>query len=121
MEASEAVSILQCLADGVDPSTGEVYADDDPYQRPQTIRALFLAIKALERYEERQKRERTLPENAGKPWISAEDALLCQRFDAGMTIRELSQQHKRTNGSIQSRLVKLGKIEPYSQPEAKNL
>lgn len=32
-----------------------------------------------------------------------------------MTIRDLSQEHKRTNGSIRSRLVKLGRIEVYPQ------
>lgn len=55
MEASRAVVILQCLAGGVDPNTDEVYSEDSPYQKPQTIRALFLAVKALERYEKSSK------------------------------------------------------------------
>lgn len=113
MEASQTVCILKRLAEGVDPDTGEIFADDSPYQKPSTIRALFLALKALERYDERQKRERSLPANAGKPWTSTEDKLLCDHSDAGHTIREISLEHNRTSGSIQARLEKLGKIELF--------
>ncbi len=115
MQTSEALKIIQALADGVNPITGEVFLDDSPHQHPQIIRALFAAAKSLEKLEkneERQKRERDLPENAGKAWDAEEDKLLCAGFDAGMTIIQLAQKHKRTNGSIQSRLVRLGKIEP---------
>ena len=53
MEACEAVKIVQTLADGVDPHTGSVFPLNSPYQHPQTIRALFLAAKALEHFEGR--------------------------------------------------------------------
>jgi len=42
MEASQAIVILRCLADGVDPYTGEVYPDDSPYQNVEITRALYL-------------------------------------------------------------------------------
>ncbi len=63
MEKFEASQILQGLADGIDPDTGEVFPDDSPYQRPKTIRALFVAIRAIEsllvqEQQEQQKRSK---------------------------------------------------------------
>jgi len=81
MEASQAVRVLQALADGIDPSTGEVLPEDNPCQRPQVIRALFLAVRALEcspqmTSQQVQNRERNLPPNAGKAWTVPEDEML---------------------------------------------
>jgi len=52
-----------------------------------------------------------LPERAGRPWGDKEDELLAKRFDDGVDIKKLAIKHKRTRGAIESRLVKLGKIE----------
>ncbi len=115
MEPSEALRIIQSLIDGIDPCTGEVFPDDCPYQQPSILRALFIAVRALERLEERQKREQRLPENAGKAWNESEDRMLCIEFESGLTIMQLAQKHRRTSGAIQSRLEKLGKIAPRVQ------
>ncbi|MFC5597078.1 HRDC domain-containing protein [Deinococcus cellulosilyticus] len=48
MDSKEALRILQLLADGVDPHSGEVFEDTSPYQHPQVVRALFHAGRALE-------------------------------------------------------------------------
>ena len=111
MHTSDALKIIQALADGVDPITGETLPDSNPCQHPQVVRALFVAVTALEKIEDRQKRNSLLPSNAGKPWDADEDKRLCVSFDAGMPIGQLAKRHQRTYGSIQSRLVKLGKIE----------
>lgn len=58
MEVSNAIQIVQALADGVDPHTGEAFPDNSPYQHPQTVRALFTAVKALEFYRDAQVRRR---------------------------------------------------------------
>ena len=109
MQIPQALKILRGLADGVDPYTGEVLPKTSPYQNPDTIRAIFRAISALEKNWARAK-EKHLPENAGKPWNEKEDALLCRGFDAGKSITALAVLHKRTEGAIQSRLMKHGKI-----------
>lgn len=75
MEISEAIKVLQALANGVDPHTGEVFPPDSPYQNPQVIRALFLALRALEGRRENKQSKRNLPENAGKPWDASEAEL----------------------------------------------
>ena len=113
MNATEALHILRALADGVDPQTGEEFPGDSPYQNPQIVRALFRSIAALEEAEEKEtrKRENKLPGNAGKAWDAAEDKTLGAEFEAGISIRELAQKHERTEGAIQSRLVRLGKVQ----------
>jgi len=58
----------------------------------------------------RCKRQRSLPENAGNPWTTEEDNLLIEQFDKGLTVMEMAGHHKRTEGAIKSRLLKLGKI-----------
>ena len=49
MEQAQALAIVKSLANGVDPESGEVFPADGAYQRPQTVRALFAAVEALER------------------------------------------------------------------------
>ena len=110
MEITKTLEIVKALSQGVDPHTGEIYPADSPYQHPNTIRALFQAINALEKMHERSKRQKSLPENAGKAWSTEEDNLLIEQFDKGMPVKELSRDHKRTEGAIKSRLLKLGKI-----------
>lgn len=110
MELGKALEIIKALSDGTDPLTGEIFPPNSPFQHPNTVRALFKAIDALERMQERKKRQKSLPENAGNPWYEEEDKLLIDQFDKGVSVTELSRNHGRTKGAINSRLVKLGKI-----------
>ncbi len=113
MEVSKSLRMVRCLAEGVDPTTGEVLSPDSPCQHPDVVRSRFAAAAALEKSEQRQSRARSLPENAGRPWNPEEDKRLCECYAGGKTIRELSRQHGRTQGAIQSRLIKLGQLPPY--------
>ena len=118
MEKQAALHILQALAQGTDPHTGETFPGTSPYQHPDTVRALFLAIQGLT--EPASARARTsphaAPNNAGKPWNDDEDKLLADGFDAGRSIAELAEEHQRTRAAIQARLVRLGKVEPPADP-----
>ncbi len=115
MNTSETTKILKTLADGVDPYTGKVFSEDSPYQHPQVMRALFTTIRILEDVEDRERRKKPQPSNAGKPWDCTEDEQLSVSFDGGTPIKELVQIHGRTAGAIQSRLVRLGKIKLPNQ------
>jgi hypothetical protein len=64
----------------------------------------------LRKIHSRQIRQETLPENAGKPWTEEEDNRLISHYDIGKSIKEISEEHKRTEGAIKSRLLKLDKI-----------
>src|SRR5512145_2404330 len=110
MDTDRMIEILKLLSDGIDPFTGEIFPDNSPYQHPDTVRALFKAIEALRKIQTRQVRQRDLPENAGNPWSEEEDNQLTSSYDGGKSIKELSEQHKRTEDALKSRLLKLGKI-----------
>ena len=113
MERPAAVQILQALAQGVDPHTGECLPASGPYQHPDTVRALFHALEALTTAPATRLRPgpQAAPSNAGKPWSEAEDAALAAAFDAGQTVAAIAERHGRTRAAIQARLVRLGKIE----------
>jgi hypothetical protein len=48
MQHSHAIRILHALANGIHPATGERFAGDSPYQHPDTVRAMFHSIRAIE-------------------------------------------------------------------------
>ena len=114
MDNQQALEIIGALATGVDPFTGEVFSDDSIFQNPETVRALFMAARALEDSGDANRpnaADRDRPAAAGKPWSVEEDRWLAAAFDAGQTRKQLTQTHQRTAGAIRSRLVKLGKLE----------
>ena len=120
MEKAAALKILQQLADGTDPHTGKAFGADSPYQHPDTVRALFVALRALDAPAATTTpagKQRTAapaenaPSNSGKPWSDDEDKALAAAFDAGKQILELATAHQRSRFAIEVRLAKLGKIE----------
>jgi len=108
MNASEALAVLQLLADGTDPVTFKPLDVKCSINDPMVVRALFAATGVLEKQARAEKRNSRLPKNAGKPWNEEEDNELIQNFNEGKNIGELSEVHKRTIGSIRSRLLKHG-------------
>jgi hypothetical protein len=111
MQLDAALPILQALADGVNPLTGEAYPGDSPYAEPRTLRALYSAVDLMQREIEREKRREKLPANFGKPWGPEEDKQLADDFDAGITLPDIARRRLRTMSSVRLRLEKLGKIE----------
>ncbi|HLE66568.1 MAG TPA: hypothetical protein VI730_05415 [Burkholderiales bacterium] len=110
MNQSEALGIVRSLANGVDPASGEVFPAESPYQRAETVRALFVAAQALERSERYSRRQADLPAKAGQPWSEDEDRRLLAAFDTGRGLAELSAAHERTQTGIRARLVKYGRL-----------
>lgn len=97
------LEMLQALAAGTDPVTGEVFPADSPYNQPEIIRALFFAINQLEALADK--------DNQGLAWNEHEDELLAQRFREGIKITQLAKLHSRTYGAIKARLIKLGLLQ----------
>jgi hypothetical protein len=115
MDDARALAILSALANGVHPATGEVFPADSPYQDPDVIRALYVALRRMEgRAFDRRRPENGAdkPANAGKPWAPPEDSALLSAFDSGLTLEMLAQQHGRTSAGIRARLEKHGRLEP---------
>lgn len=112
MDLQRAKEILAILADGIDPVTGEVLPAEDSCNHPEVIRALHTILSDK---KSEHKSARSLPENAGKPWTSEDDAILCEMYDRGDSPKSMSSFFKRTSGSIAARLVRLGKITERAQ------
>ncbi len=108
MDRQRAKEILAALADGVNPVTGEVLSADDCCNQAEVVRALYTAVQALEQPVFRQK---AAPVNAGKPWTQTELDKLNDEFDRGMNISAIAQEHGRSKGSIEAKLVQLGKMD----------
>ena len=116
MEIQAARQIIDTLAQGVHPVTGEVMPDDSPYNAPPVIRALVAASRALEgkrKAPDRTERiARVQPSNQGKPWSPEDDARLEAAYAAGADLKQVAQELGRSQFGIESRLVKLGKLPP---------
>lgn len=115
MDILRATEILKGLADGVDPLTGELLPDQSVCNQAEVVRAFHCILRELEWGQQRRERKKKLPENAGKPWKQEDDDVLIQMFDQGCSKREIQGYFKRTEGSITSRLVRLGKINEREQ------
>lgn len=102
MDIIRAREIVSMLADGVDPTTGEVLPKESVYNAPEVIRALHTLLEAT--------RVVDLPpnRNAGKPWTDIEDDKLRDEFAAKISISDIAKEHGRTTGAIESRLDRLG-------------
>src|SRR5687768_10556601 len=111
MELQAAHQIIDTLAQGVHPVTGEAMPDDSPYNAPPVIRALHTVARALEGEPsaEDSSRSRRVP-NAGKPWSAADDSALETAFDAGIPVKQVAQELGRTAFAVEQRLIKIGKV-----------
>ena len=115
MEKEQTLRILNALANGVHPATGEKFAADGPYQHPDTVRALFEAMHAVESTAAASPAAPGKPafpqSGAGSRWSAEEEERLAGGFDAGRTVDELARAHNRSRAAIEARLVRLGKMD----------
>ena len=109
MELHSARRMVDMLAQGIHPVTGEAMPDDSPYNAPPVIRALFAVSRAL---DGPPRPRRAAPANAGKPWREEDDAKLAMAFDQGVPLQQLMNELARTRFSVEARLVKLGRVAP---------
>lgn len=122
MNLSEATAIVESLANGIDPVSGQPLPEPGPYHHPRVIRALFAVLQQARRASEghastRQKAGSLvgasgLCDRTGKPWTAEEDEQLIAEFHAAVDFRDMATMHSRTRGAIISRLTKLGEIQP---------
>jgi len=115
MDKEHTLRILNALANGVHPATGEKFAADGPYQHPDTVRALFEAMRAVEGAAAASPAAAGKPafpqSGAGSRWSAEEEERLAGGFDAGKTVDELAYAHNRSRAAIEARLVRLGKMD----------
>ena len=110
MSPQQAKMIVESLANGIDPDTGEILSDKGLLNNPEVTRALFVASKALDQMAKRKARQTSLPENVGQSWSEAEEKELLVEFDGGLPVTDIAAKHGRTKGAITSRLARFGRI-----------
>jgi len=116
MEREQTLRILNALASGVHPATGEKFGPDSPYQHPDTVRALFEAVRAVDASQPpaaaAAERKPAFPQSgAGSRWTAEEEQRLVAAFDSGQSVDALARAHNRSRASIEARLVRLGKLD----------
>ena len=118
MELQQARAVLETLAQGIHPVTGELMDAYGPYNEPTVIRALFTVAQALNGGERKAPKDpaerRPAAPNQGKPWAAEDDAKLDAAFAAGADLKPLAQELGRTTFALEARLVKLGRLPPRS-------
>lgn len=108
-----AIEIMDHLANGVNPFTGEILPNDFLYQHPDIIRTFHSALKCLEAEKKRRKNLSRKPDNHGKAWGEAEETTIKDLFKSGNSIKDISKKTGRTDFSIRARLVKMGLIDTF--------
>ena len=119
MELQIARQIIDTLAQGIHPVTGEVMPEDSPYNAPPVIRALFAMSQALGATASGTKAQRELPSNAGKPWHPQEDGKLESAFAAGIAIKQIAQSLHIALSTVKCHVrAILGKFDAESRTQA---
>lgn len=109
MDQKTAFSIIDALANGTDPITGECFLENSPYNHPDVIRALFFVLrnqstkKSPKKSQEEKQQEnlaKGLPMNYGLPWTEECVELVIQQFKSDLPIETIADNVARKPNSI---------------------
>jgi len=115
MELTQTRYIVKTLAQGVHPSTGEVFPPESPYNDPEVIRALFSILEIVKQsktprksIEERRQQNLELgrPGNTGLPWTEDDRATVKSGFLDGMTVDKLAANLERSSAAIVAEVIR---------------
>lgn len=107
MDIVRAKEIISALAEGVDPTTGEVLPDNSICNKGEIVRAFYAVLKHLDD----KKPKKNLPANAGKPWSKEDEDLLVSLYRSDTPKKDICTSLQRSETGVAARLVHLGVIE----------
>lgn len=108
MSNQSPAEVLNALAKGVDPASGEVLDATGIWQQPSICDALRAGAAALAGRAPHA--HAPAAANVGQPWTPQEEHDLLTEFAAGTPLPEIASRHQRSLTAIEARLERLGKI-----------
>lgn len=122
MTKDRAIQIIRCMANGVEPITGEILQDTHLCNQPDVIQALHFAMDALSD----AKPANTNPYirkngklNAGRPWTDEDRDALKQLYLNNCPMDAICQKLQRRERGILKQLRHMGLIESNKKPSRK--
>ena len=109
MDVTRAMELLRTVAEGVNPFTGEILPEDCVCNQVEMVRAIYCVLNEVRPPTE--KKAKSQPENAGKPWSESERNEVAEEYRSGMTMTAIARKHQRSRGSIEAKLAQMGLIE----------
>lgn len=111
MTSERAREILRCMANGVDPITGEILEADHLCNSPEVIRAIFAAIQAMSGSEETNASTNDRKDgklNAGRKWTQEDLDELKRMHQNGEPMEQICARLQRNERSVLKQLTRLG-------------
>ena len=108
MPKSESHRILCALVAGRVPRSTQRLPAGSILHTPNVLRALLLAVTALEAAAARARRRATLPPNVGREWTGPEDTALRLELAGELPIAAIAARHGRSIRAIELRMRKMG-------------
>jgi hypothetical protein len=110
MKEIRARQILQTLAQGINPLSGDELPGGTVLEETDVLRALATGVVALDQAAARGQRRARLPANSGRAWTVEEEATLFAAFRGGDSLVMIASRHGRTLRAIEDRLEMHGLI-----------
>lgn len=108
MSHSQTDRILTTLIAGRNPISQQQLPSESILHAPNVLRALLLAVSALEASTARARRRAALPPNVGRQWTAAEEVQLRAEVCGQEPLKAIAARHGRSVRAIELRLRKLG-------------
>jgi hypothetical protein len=112
MSHSQTHRILTTLIAGRDPRSQQWLSSGSILQAPNVLRALLLAVSALEASTARARRRAALPPHVGREWTAAEEVQLRAELAGNEPLNVIAARHGRSARAIELRLRKVGIRDP---------
>ena len=106
MDIVRAKEIISALAEGVDPTTGEVLPDNSVCNKGEIVRAFYAVLNHLDV----KKPKKNMPAKAGTPWTKEDEDLLVSLYQSGTPKKDICTSLQRSETGVAARLVHLGVI-----------
>ena len=119
MTTDRATEILRCMANGVDPITGEILETDHPCNSPEVVRALCTAIRAMSGTDNADTSHyvrKNVKLNAGRPWTDADLDALKSMYQDGDSMDSICAKLQRRERGVLKQLERLGLTENAKVP-----